>query len=617
MATHCSKSKFLQSSLSLVLAVFVLSSCTVSVLAEEHPQPESERATREGERALPKGIGLPQDWSTRHVLYTNNVSPEIAAANMRDPRFWYSWMQRNGNTFAHPPIFHYPGQQPVRPTVRHHSRIDWAVSLGAVGGMPVGETPAKYSFSTSGAITTANCTSDFVIYVVNAAPKTTGTKQANIVALNNLYTGTSSSYCPNGSQTPPTSDYTNPTFMWAYAAGSSGIALSPVLSEDGTKVAYVDMGNPATFNVLTWVAGQGTSATAPVKPGSGGSSLVQLSYSSSTVTGCSASSAATSNASPYVDYNTDSAYVGSNNGNLYRITGVFKGTPTLQYCINVNSTSGHYLTSPVYDQVNNVVYVSDGYSLYGFTPGASGFTPAGSIALASTSASDPIVLSPYLDTGNGYIYVFSQADSTNKFSTVYQVNLALTSAVSANIGLSTAQYTLDGDFDNAYWTSGPKTGAGTLYACGSDATDGTKPSLYALSFSAPNGVMNTTPVLSDNRNINNATNTAGSCSPLVDFFDGTTDRLFIGTGNYQATTGANMVTEWNVNTRITSSATKPTSAATGYWGGTSAFTIDNVSTQPQAASIYFGTLQPPPALTTTPCGTGNYCAVKLTQSALQ
>jgi hypothetical protein len=471
-----------------------------------------------------------------------------------------------------------------------------------------------YTVGNSNTITIANCTSDFAVFVMNATP---GSSQANIVALNNLYTGSTSSYCPNGAQTPPTSDYTTPTFLWSYAAGTAGIALSPVISEDGTKVAYIDTAASANFNVLTWTTGQGTDATHPVTPGSG-SSLVQIAYTNSTVAGCTTKGAADSNASPFVDYNTDSAYVAANNGYLYRITGVFKGTPTLQYCIKVNTTANHLPTSPVYDSVNNVVYISDGYSLYGFTPGATGFTAAGSISIASASANDPIVLSPYLDTGNGFIYVFSAADSTDKNAIVSQVNLALTSQVTAAVGPTpTSGYLLDGDFDNAYWTTGPMAGAGTLYACGTDAGGASKPSLYALSFSSPSGLMNSTPAMSDNRNINNAANSPGTCSPLVDVFDGTTDRLFVGTGNYLGTNGANLVTEWKVNSRISSSSTTPTSTATGYWGGTSAFTPDNFSTEPQAASVYFGTLQPAPAGSTTPCGTGNYCAVKLTQSSLQ
>jgi len=235
--------------------------------------------------------------------------------------------------------------------------------------------------------------------------------------------------------------------------------------------------------------------------------------------------------------------------------------------------------------------------------------------VASTAAGDPIVLSPIVDSTNGFVYVFSGADSTNAHSIVSQINLALTSQSVANIGPNSTQFILDGDFDNAYFTSGPKTGAGTLYACGTQSNSATKPSLYALSFSSPNGIMNTTPAMSDNRNINGASNPAGTCSPLLDFDDGTTDRLFVGTGNFGGTNGANLVTEWNVNTRPTN-ATTPNATATNEWGGSSAFTIDNVATAPQTSSVYFGTLRPP-ASGTAPCGAGNFCAVKLTQSGLQ
>ncbi|MGC1976609.1 MAG: hypothetical protein WA671_07840, partial [Candidatus Sulfotelmatobacter sp.] len=49
-------------------------------------------------------------------------------------------------------------------------------------------------------------------------------------------------------------------------------------------------------------------------------------------------------------------------------------------------------------------------------------------------------------------------------------------------------------------------------------------------------------------------------------------------------------------------------------GGTSGIIVDNDSTDGQASSIYFGTL----ATSTTICGTpATYCAVKLTQAALQ
>lgn len=553
-----------------------------------------------GQERRERHVGLPQDWSTRHVLVTRGASSEMAA---RDPRSWANWMRHGALS-----IWNDPRERPEpRGRLRKHIRVDWAMSLGPTGGIPIAQSPAKYSFSING----YSCANDFAVYTISAAPSAT---QANIVAFNNLYTGTLSSSCPFGPQTPPTTDYTQPTFMWSYQAGSAASNLSPALSLDGTKVVFIENSNPALFDVLTWVAGQGTDATHPAVPGSGGSALVQVNYTTAAAAGCSAS-AGNSNSSPYVDYTNDVAYIGADNGKLYKITGVFNGTPAVQYCITVKANA--QLTSPVYDQISNQVFISDGFTVYSFTPGAAGFTAGGSIAVGGNASGDPIVLSPIVDTTNGFVYVFSGADTSNANAIVSQINLAMTSKVDAAIGSAlTGQFIVDGDFDNAYFTTGPKAGAGTLYACGTQSNKH-KPSLYALSFSAPNGLMNSTPAMSDNRNINGSGNPFGVCSPLLDFFDGTTDRFFVGAGSFTDTDGANLVTEWDVNTRIPSNNTLPNHTATNEWGGTSAFVVDNVNPDPQTTSIYFGTLQPPPTGNTTPCGAGNYCAVKLTQSGLQ
>jgi hypothetical protein len=463
------------------------------------------------------------------------------------------------------------------------------------------------------------------VYTIAANPSAT---QANIVAFNNLYTGTSSTSC---------GALTQPTFLWSYAIGTEGSALSPTLSLSGTKVSFVETGtadtvtSPAYFDVLTPVAGQGTSATAPCVIASQSSTscnstnLVRLNYTNST--GCG-SGTTNSNSSAYIDYASDSAYIGADNGILYRISGVFKGTPAVQYCVTVHSN--RKLTSPVYDQVSNEVFVSDGFLLYAYTVGTSSFTLVNSQAIAYTHAAngDPIILSPVVDTTNGFVYVFSSADSTNTYSIVAQVEInstngSLGTPTIADIGPAGtvsgtyATYIFDGDFDNLYITKGP--GAGTLYACGTQPGNATLPSLYALSFQS-NGTMNSTPAMSNNELINGnggTSNPAGICSPLMEFFDGTNDRLFVGTGNITGTGGANLVTEWNVNSRIASNTTSPANTATNEWGGTSAFSVDNVSTEAQAASIYFGTLQPAASGTAPACPAGQYCAIKLTQSALQ
>lgn len=483
------------------------------------------------------------------------------------------------------------------------------MSLGPSGGMPIAESPAKYSFSANG---TYSCANDFVVYTIGATP---GASQANILAFNNLYTGTASSSCPFGPQTPPTTDFTQPSFMWSYRAGSAASYLSPTLSLDGTKVAFIENSTSAKFDVLTWVAGQGTDATHPAVPGTGGSALTSVNYSNSGVAGCG-TGAGNSNSSPYIDYGADVAYIGADNGMLYRITGVFAGTPAVQYCVTVKANAK--LTSPVYDQITNQVFISDGFRVYSYTPGASSFTAGGSIAVGGTSSADPIVLSPIVDTTNGFVYVFSGTNTANTNTIVSQINLALTAKVDAAIGPAfTGQFIVDGDFDDAYFNAGPTAGAGTLYACGAQVGASTKPSLYALTFQSPSGLMNSTPAMSDNRNINSAANPAGVCSPLLAFFDGTTDRLFVGTGNFNNTSGANLVTEWNITSPITSNTATPNKTAINEWGGSSAFIVDNIATDPQAASIYFGTLRPPAAGNSAPCGAGNYCAVKLTQSGLQ
>src|SRR5579871_1492320 len=300
--------------------------------------------------------GLVQDWAQKHVIFTNGGSPANIAKAQNDPRSWQQWLSRSVYLFdgRRTDDFTDPGRDNWRSLLppwyrRPRFRTDWAVSLGGSGGMPIGETPAKFTFNATAPLSfPASCNNDFVVFVINASPAA-GT-QANIVALNNLYTGTASSSCPNGPQSPVTTNLTAPTFMWSYAVGSGQVYFSPVLSLDGKKVAFIE--SPATggpvFHVLTWVAGQGTNATTgSVAPGSGGSSVTSLAYTNTAVKGCTASSSTDNNSSPFVDYTNDVAYVGDDNGRLYRIKGVFNGTPTLDYCTTVSS--GKRLTSPVYD----------------------------------------------------------------------------------------------------------------------------------------------------------------------------------------------------------------------------------------------------------------------------
>ena len=561
-----------------------------------------------GQESAP--ISLVEDWSSKHIIFTNGGRPEAIAQAQRDPRNFQQWLHRSRFMFRGRP------SQPLENGAdnwsdrgfnrRRPDRMvtDWAMPLGGTAGMPTAETPAKFTFNATAPLTfPASCNNDFMVYVINATAAA-GT-QANIVAFNNLYTGTTAtggSSCPNGPQNPVTTNRTTPTFMWSYAVGTGGIVLSPVLSLDGKKVAFVEAAptGGAAFHVLTWVAGQGTNATTgAVAPGAGGSSATTLAFTNTTVAGCAASSSTDNDSSPYIDYANDVAYVGADNGRLYRIKGVFKSTPTLDYCVTV--FAGRALTSPVYDSVSGKVFVSDGQAVYGFTPGATSFTAAGSVSVAGTAGS--IILSPIVDSTNGRVYVFSKNNLANANAMVSQMPVSLASHTDAAIGPVTTNLILDGAFDNKYFATGPSTGS--LYACGTQTGNGNRPALYTLTFAAT-GVMNTAPAMSNNQNI--TTNSNGSCSPLLEYFDGTNDRLFVGVS------GGNRVTSWNINTRITSNTATPTATATNQAGGTSAFSIDNNSSAFQASSIYFGTLG---TSGTASCGANQFCAVKLTQSGLQ
>jgi hypothetical protein len=545
-------------------------------------------------------VSLVEDWSHRHIRYSNTGTLQQRMNLMQEPRALHNYLDRvwvpnlrnagealPGANQGSRTIFsgqdslrdwHLP-PRPLRPT-NLNSKVDWALTLGAGGQFPVGETPAKFQFDVS---LPPNCTNDFVVFPINATP---GKRQANLIAVNNLYSGTN----------PTGQCGTAPKVMWAYSLGSAGIALSPTLSLDGKKVAVVESGTSAVLHVLTWTAGQGTSATAPY---TGTVADKTVSYTTVAGTGCTNSSATVSNASPFVDYITDGAFVAADNGILYHIKGIFNGTPTMDFCTLVSANTA--LTSPVYDQNVGKVFISDGASVYSlnFSP-TSGFSNKTSVAVASAGG---IILSPIIDPSSQMIYVFSASNAAKTKSIVSQIPYSLASHTDVAIGAAASGYVLDGAFDNNFYTSSnPATW--TLYACGRTATSGTAPALYGISFNA-SGVLNTTPLFSANTSLNPG-NAAGACSPLAEFYNAGIDRLFV------STTGSNTVSMFDITNRLTATST-PTATAGGYSGGTGCFAVDNTSTLPQASSIYFGTL----ATSTTTCGNGTYCAVKLTQGALK
>jgi hypothetical protein len=601
-------------------------------------------------------IGGPQDWSDRQLIFTLNGSPQDAWQLREDPRFLHSLFRRYAN--AHRSQFRQlmpqsnderqneassddddsagaslsrenfddePGFQPfitpIDPIEVHfarlarnkNSKVDWSVSLGPTAGMAFGETPAVYTANYS----SPSCTNDFAVYTMNATP-TVG-KQANLVGLTNLYsTGAGNGFCSG----------TAPTFLFSYAIGTGGSPLSPVLSLDGTRVAWIENrgGTDAYLHVTVWVANQGGSATSPVAPTgtfpttsgtctpAGSSCDFALDYTNATYTGCTTKHIAVNGHSElYVDYPSNTGFISANNGLLYHIINIFSKTtpPSIDFCVPVNTsfetTNRPAMSGPIYDPLLNEVFITDSEKIYAYIVNATATTP--NFAAASpasytyaSSYTNPTGPGPLIDMFNKYIYLFSTNDLINKTS-LTQVNTSLGSPAVVNLGPETTNtdaILFYGAFDNNYYNNGPKSATSTLYSCGTDSTTTTAQDLFAISFNPSTGAVNTTPAMSYNRNINqlNATSNPenGVCSPLTEFYDGANDRLFVGMGQPGTTSGANFVTMWNINTQLTntsgSGGGEPTytAIAKGYLGGTSGIAADNNdSTTAQAESIYFST----------------------------
>ena len=256
------------------------------------------------------------------------------------------------------------------------------------------------------------------------------------------------------------------------------------------------------------------------------------------------------------------------------------------------------MSGPVYDPLLNEVFITDSEKIYAYTVNAASFTaattPSYTFASSYNYQTGP---GPLLDAFNSYLYVFS-TDDTAGGTSVTQIPTSLGSGVRVALGgrSTNANHILFyGAFDNNYYNNGPKSAASTLYSCGTDSTT-TAQDLFAISFNASTGVVNTTPAMSSNTNVNLGGHVNGLCSPITEFFDGTTDRIFVGMGMPGATTGSNVVTMWNVTNQLTNTSgtggSMPTykADATGYQGGTSGISADNnASGTPQAQSIYFST----------------------------
>jgi len=552
-------------------------------------------------------VGLPTDWSHRHVVFSAPANTQVLANVRQDPRFVHvlraNALNRSvsrsgqdgfgaGRTLRDEIEVSTTGQQSTR---------DWSVTLGASGShIPRSMYPAKYSFDVN---LPPDCLNDFVVFPTFLNGSAT---QATLVGYNQLYStqGGAGGICGN----------TGPAVKWAYNTGG-GIRSSPSLSEDGKKVAFVARA-AGVVHVLTigTGAGNGTSVTAPAVPGTGNNAVdTRFRLNGAPTVGSS---------QLFIDYLDDVAYVGDDAGVLHKIANIFRGTPaevtTGGWPITVNATVP--LTGPVFDSISKNIFVADGSGRLfyvrevGSSSGAcaAGAPPCLGATILIVSSGSAIADAPIVDSSTGRVFTETAANGAN--ATVVQANTALGDVVTVAVGAQDAARPLhNGDFDNSYLTS-PSTGF--YYVCGKSAAS-TNPRLYRVGFDAA-GKMNAAP---DAATLLLARAPA-ECSPITEFLNTGSvpakEWLFVGVstrcGGVPTVTGGpgGCVMSFDITTGMPANP-RPFAAAAER-NGVSGIIIDNVSTAAQASNIYFSSEG------NGPCGDGiatGGCAVKLTQSGLQ
>ncbi len=455
------------------------------------------------EATVLRHTGVPHDWSQSHILFSRDALARHPELILREPRIQQQLMQRRqaANWGAyHGDAISIHHHNPPNPRLQR----DWSVNpLG--GRLRPDIFPAKYSFDPNAA---PDCTNDYVVFGLGVAGVNNGA--ANLVAFNNLYVNdTGTGFCAG---------LTAPTVLFAYnvtTIPTGRILTSPVLSLDGTQIAFVESvpgSSPsATFHVLTWTAGQGTIGGAVTPTSAQMTSLTFAPASNSTMS------------SPWVDYASDTAYMGAGNGILYQITPVFNGTPGLggpPFPVTVSSP--YNLTAPVLDSARGLVMVGslsgDLYSV-DITTGA--VVPL--VVGVAGGTSSGIIAPPIVDVTNGTTFVVSGNNGTSAVLVQTETSTLLpTGTVIAPIGEGgfggTIVHMYQPAFSNNYFND-PSTGVVTL--CGTGISD-TRPWQYTFGFTG--ATLNPIPASSQQL----STSATDRCSGWTEFFNpyaGATDTI--------------------------------------------------------------------------------------------
>ena len=400
---------------------------------------------QDAEGLTPDRVGLPWDWSHQHVVFTKTTDPEVLEKIRQDPRAFHQWLRRtrdfsqpaaddaspldiflqsNDTLFELPAVAADSVRNPDRPP--RHRRLrreygrtfkrDWGASLGATkfNGVNAGNAtpvyPAKYSMNVNAA---PSCTADYVVFPTGNNSNTSNNSmnpngQAAIVGYNQLYSTqpTAGGYC----------DKDGPTVAWAYidAACPATMSNDPVLSSavlslDGTKIAWVTAKGDVQILTLTTGTAGGTALAplciGPTMSGGDGSSLqsLQLGDAKQNPTNVTLSQL-------YVDYHSDSAYVGDDNGFLHKITPFFTASGALQEVTTPAWQVSHFYS------LGSLVVDKNGFIEECTTAGISG-SGAGGPGWTTTwgaTTTDNTVIWTNLGSGGGWpVYVTGVSTHTD------------------------------------------------------------------------------------------------------------------------------------------------------------------------------------------------------------
>jgi len=504
--------------------------------------------------------GYPEDWSHRHVVFSNPGTEQEAIQSGRytqwlkavnDPRYVLNQLKRNlpvvgpaetdanyrarwiseasgdrsaaslaPETLAPKLRFRdrslpsFPAEQKLaRP--KSDMSNDWNESVGTATSSTAINSPAKWSFATG----SESCANDFVVFSTGQAGSST---QATILGYYNLY-----SVCGG----------TVPTVNWQYNTGTGNfVYLAPVFSLDGSQVAFIQSsGTAASLVLLRYKL---------ITSGSGALSSLTTQSSAANYynsgTGCTTPcmySIALNGApndtwsNPYYEYGSDTLFVGDSAGKLHKFNPVFRGAPaeitTGGWPAQMKrgaTTDNNQLASPIYDPNSGYVFVGSTTSVSTTTGGYFYAVNPSSGAIQGYSSTQldkqyGIRDAPLFDPVAEKAYVFAGYNSADD-SAVYQFSATGFSGSTAPVATTTLPtgansdlaYMFAGTFDNTYYTSNSTTPTGYLYVC---PTGDTTDALYQISISA--GAMSATategPVVGD------ATHYYPRCSPMTEFYN--------------------------------------------------------------------------------------------------